>query len=33
MPNYEVASIRQPMTATGIVEAVMEWRAGLRDRR
>lgn len=25
MPNYAVDSTRQPMTATGIVEPVMEW--------
>ena len=33
MPSYAVDSIRQPMTATGIVEPVMEWEETPEGRR
>lgn len=33
MPKYSVDSIRQPMTATGIVDAVMEWEETPEGRR
>lgn len=33
MPSYAVDSIRQPMTATGIVEPVMEWMETPDGRR
>lgn len=33
MPSYAVDSIRQPMTATGIVEPVMEWTETPEGRR
>ena len=33
MPSYEVDSIRQPMTATGIVEQVMEWEETPEGKR
>lgn len=33
MPNYAVDSIRQPMTATGIVEPVTEWDEGPDGKR
>lgn len=33
MPNYAVDSTRQPMTATGIVEPVMEWDETPEGRR
>jgi hypothetical protein len=33
MPSYALDSIRQPMTATGIVEPVMEWEETPEGRR
>ena len=33
MPSYAVDSTRQPMTATGIVEPVMEWEETPEGRR
>jgi len=33
MPSYAVDSVRQPMTATGIVEPVMEWEETPEGRR
>ena len=33
MPKYSVESIRQPMTATGIVEAMPEWEETPEGKR
>ena len=33
MPSYAVDNIRQPMTATGIVEQIMEWEETPDGRR
>lgn len=33
VPNYAVESVRQPMTATGIVDPVMEWEETPDGRR
>ncbi|WP_028658669.1 hypothetical protein [Nocardioides insulae] len=33
MPSYMVDSVRQPFTATGIVDAVMEWEESPEGKR
>jgi hypothetical protein len=33
MPKYSVDSVRQPMTATGIVDAIPEWEETPEGRR